>query len=474
MPKPVEASQPSVLDHPLLLPAKIVVWPFQFTLAKIGSVVRSILGYLLSIGAFSFAKWQHDWLAWGVIEVFTNGFKGLIWSSWDPSRLEKAFKILENVGGIREFTSSKDGSKLDSMRITYKNVKAAIETNGGQIIQCLPISSQDKNYQVNRVAPTEYADVIIPQENHPLWETFYKETLSNLKMEKASFTLENGSIVHGFIINHWNESDPKRPEPGHCYIRSPSPGVSFAQVKSPMMKMVLCLQADMICFDNPGTWKSEGTPSEGAYYLAGEAMVEKAIHTFDYEPKNITIDGFCGGGLTAAHLYEKFHHLGINLFIQNTPDNLFNVICQQAWPASYLAPYAIDGVQSCDPKIKALVKQNNFDSVEHFNSLEGKPKRGHVTILHTKGDKTVDPNSHERLVSAAAKVAEKVCPIMNTPIGKSKDPHRDEVVDVPETWKLIMKCIIDKAPAKPPVQTPEPAVPEPQAGWWSWVPIIGG
>lgn len=473
MPKTVEATQPSVLDHPLLLPAKIVVWPFQMTLSKIGSVVRSILGYLLTIGTFSFARWQHDWLAYKIIEVFSNGIKGLFWSRWDPSRLVKAFKILENLGGKREFTLSKDGSKLDSMLITYKNVKAAIEHNGGQIIQCLPISLKNDHYQVNRLAPAEYADVIIPQNNHPQWDNFYKETLSNLKMEKASFQLENGSIVQGFIINHWNESDPKRPEPGQCFIRPPSPAISYAQVKAPMLKMVLCLQADVICYDNPGTWKSTGTPSEGSYYLAGETMVEKAINTFGYDPKNIWMDGFCGGGGIAVHLYKQYHDRGVNLFLQNSYDKLYNLICQQPFPARYLAPYAIDGVKSADPKVEALVDEDGFDSEGKLINLKGKPKGGNALIVNTKGDRTVDPKSHERLVAAAQEVAVDVCPIMNEHPDKTKDPHREEVVDIPVTWKKIMAYITEKAPAKkPPVQTPELVVPEVKR--WSWRSLFGG
>lgn len=450
MPKVNDASQPvpGFFDKPIFTPAKIILTPLTWTLYKVSAVFRSFIGSCVRIGVFSFGEWQRSWIKKNIIEIYSGGFGALFGNSrWSDKRLEKGFEVLTSIGGVRETTPSKDGTKLDSMRITYQNVKATIEQHGGKIVQSFPISSVVKGEITQckeaRKAPSEYVDIIIPQEGGPAWNSFYQNTLQHLKLEKATFTMENGTVVEGFILNHWNEKNPQRPKAGQCVLRCNSPTESYPIGKRDAMRF-LFLGLDVLLFDYRGTWKSEGIASEGGYYLDAEALFEKARTTFGYAPKDIWLSGFCEGGAVATHLFKKYHHLGVNLFVQNTFDTMENVLRQQVFPASHIAHLGIDGIKSNDPAIEALVEEDGFDNIGKLESLEG--QYGRAIVVNTDTDRTISKDSHPNYVAAAEKVTVKTCPILFQHPDKTQDGHRFDVLSDPVTWKKVVSHIIEKEP----------------------------
>lgn len=450
MPKINDAYQPvpGFFDKPIFTPAKVILSPLTWTINKVSSIFCSFIGSCVRIGVFSFGEWQRSWIKNKIIEVYSDGLGALFGNSrWSDKRLEHGFEVLTNIGGVRETTPSKDGTKLDSMRITYQNVVATIERNGGKIVKSFPIDSivQGEATQCKeaRKAPSEYVDIIIPQESGPVWNSFYQNTLQHLKLEKATITMENGTVAEGFILNHWNEKNPKRPKEGQCVIRCNSPTESYPIGKRDAMRFVF-LGLDVLLFDYRGTWKSKGIASEGGYYIDAEAIFEKATNTFGYQPKDIWLSGFCEGGAVATYLKKKYHKLGVNLFVQNAFDTMENVLRQQVFPASHIAHLGIDGIKSDDPKITSRVEQDGFNNIYKLESLD--TKEGIGIVVHGGPDRVIHPDSHKRFVAAAEKVTTKTCAITFEHPDPTECRHRFDVLSDRKTWNKVVSCIAEKEP----------------------------
>ena len=141
LPNPI-ATHPSLFSSPLCCPVRLVLSPFLFVARKVKEIFQSFLGYFVRIGVFSFGEWNRSWIKRKIITIYNDGIWGLFsGGKFCPLRLDQAFYCLERAGGIRSFTYSKDGTKLDTMLIRYKDVKATIEKNGGKIVQSFPINN---------------------------------------------------------------------------------------------------------------------------------------------------------------------------------------------------------------------------------------------------------------------------------------------------------------------------------------------
>lgn len=453
-----------LLDKPICYPVRLVLKPFTLLFNLITKIIQVTLGYFVRLGVFPSGESNRSWLKRKIIECYKGGcYDTHERSGFNPDRLEHAFSVLASAGAVRYPTYSKNGTKLDTMILRYRDMKKKIEENGGAIISTLPITIEKqttvgKEYiticRENRTfSQNEYVDVILPDASKPNrgWENFSQKTLAHLGLEKIVVTLANGKTVEGFITKHWNEKNPHRPKENQCYIRCNAPTESMAMGKRDEVRTALGLRGDVLCFDYPGTWKSEGVPSEGSYYLAAETIVEHAVNEYRYDWKDVWVAGFCLGGAIAAHLKSKYHEKGINLFLQNTFDSMLKVYSQLSpFPANKLAVYGLPELQSRDPAVTDLVHQDGFDSVQKLINLRDKPASGMSLIVNTSTDHTVHPDAHYLLYCAAEKVSEKACSIVFDPDNKSKNGHSLDVCNASgtpgqrSTWDKSVTFIASK------------------------------
>lgn len=417
-----------------------MVKPLLYTTRKVQAVVQMTLGYLVRIGIFSFGEWNRSYFKRKIIELYKGGcYDTHNRVRFDPFRLKQAFGILEGVGGIRFDTHSKDGTKLDAMMIRYRDVKAKIKENGGKIVDCLPIEVEDMDENLllckeNHKSIDEYIDVILPDGDSEKWGEFSKKYLDNLGLEQTKITLRNGKTVDGYILKYWKSQNPTRPKPNQCFVRCNAPTESFPMGKRDIMRRVLGARSDVLAFDYRGTWKSEGVPTEGGYYLDAETMVEKAVNEFGYKWTDIWADGFCLGGAIAMHLKKKYHQRGINIFVQNTFDSMLNTLKKQVFPANHLSPIGLDEIRSRDPFINAKTDQDSLDSAAKLQEIRGAGKHGVSIVYNTDTDTTIDPRSHTRLSSELDQVSDQTFSVLFKHPDKSRNGHSYDVLSERRMW----------------------------------------
>lgn len=448
----------SVLDRPICLPIKIVLLPITTIVHIVKRVLQTFFGYLLKLGVFPFGSMNSSWLRRKIIEIYQGGcYDTHDRSLLNPKRLEQAFKILENVGGVRCPTYCKDGTKLDTMILRYQDVKKKIERKGG-IFTCLSISIEEAVKEGRTTIthctqkawnPQEYVDVIIPSEHRDIheWENFCKDVLTPSNLERARITLTDGRVVAAYILKHWDANKPIiRPKPGQLFVRCNAPTESYAMAKRDILRHVLGLDADVLCFDYPGTWKSEGVPSEGAYYLAAETIVEKAVNEYGYDFKNTWGTGFCLGGAVVGHLKRKYHDQGINICTQNAFNRLDDTLRLQVCPANILSPRVKGELKSKNPEIIRLADQDSFDTVGKFNHLTPSThaKGGISVIINTDTDTTVPRTSHQQLKDAISRVSRKTFPILFEHPNKNKNGHSYDVLGERVVWDKFVEAVIYK------------------------------
>lgn len=448
----------SILDKPICLPIKIILLPVTTLIHIVKRVVQTFFGYLLKLGVFPFGSMNRSWLRRKIIEVYQGGcYDTHDRSLLNPKRLNQAFKILENVGGIRSKTFCKDGTKLDTMILRYQDVKSKIERRGGKFVS-LPISIDNiikegrtttTHCSQSRWNPQEYVDLIIPSEDRDIheWENFCKDVLTPSNLERAEVKLTDGRVVAAYILKHWDANKPIiRPKPGQLFVRCNAPTESYAMAKRDILRHVLGLDADVLCFDYPGTWASEGEPSEGAYYLSAETMVEKAANEYGYAFKDIWATGFCLGGAVVGHLKRKYHDQGINICTQNAFNCLYDTVRLQVWPANILSPIAMPELKSKNPQIIDLVDQDSFNTIGKFYNLAPSThsKGGISVIINTDTDTTVPKTSHQQLVDAVSGVSKKTFPIFFAHPNKNKNGHSYDVLGERVVWDKFAEAVIYK------------------------------
>lgn len=341
------------------------------------------------------------------------------------------------------------------MLFRYEDVKKTIEEQGGKFVDALHVTVSDTRMKDRELtsfakmtdeAAGEYMDVILFDESksEAEWNEFCKSTLGRIGLEKLVLTNEEGRIQRGFVLKHWNKAEPVRPKQGQLFVRCNSPTESMAAGKKDIFRHVLGMKSDMLCFDYRGTWKSEGHPSEGGYYLDAEAAVDKAVHTFGYDFSDIWAEGFCLGAAVAHHLKHKYHEKGINLFTQNAFDRLHNTLHCQVWPASAIAHHGISKVMTEDPEITQRVRQDGFDNVSKLRSLKGKGEYGTCIFVNTDTDTTSHADSMYRLGNAADLISQRCFTFMFEPDDRKKNGHSHDVLGERIVWDQCVDWIASK------------------------------
>ncbi len=440
----------------VLYPVRVVSSPLFFVAGKVQRVVQLSMGYLARIGVFSFGEWNRSWVKKRIIEWYKGGCLDTQRRlTFDPYRLDQAFGTLEAIGGSRFPVFSKDGTKLDTMLIRFADVENRIREMGGQIAKCMPITieetvqeGKERTYHCKKghhpSGTNEYVDIILPFGESTKWGNFYNTVLLGLGLEKGEIQMPSGEIVHGLIVKHWNSVNPSRPKPGQCFIRCNAPTESYPMAKRDVLRRLFGTQGDCLLFDYRGTWKSEGVPSEGGYYIDAETMVDKAINEYGYKPGDIWADGFCLGSGVAMHLFRKYHDLGINIFVQNPFDSMLRTFKTQLFPGNILGPLGISEIRSWDPFITQSAKEDCFNSVGKLEGLQGEPKKGTAIIVNTDTDTTVPANAHARLATAMGQVAEKCFTTNYRHPDRNKNGHSADILSDPLLWNKVVSQITEK------------------------------
>lgn len=453
-------AQTTFLDRPIFYPVKIVSSPLFLVVGIVKRAVELFFGYLARIGVFSFGEWNRSWVKKRIIEWYKGGcFDTHRRLSFDPNRLEQAFGILENIGGVRFPVYSKDGTKLDTMMLRYADIKKQIEAHGGQIAKCMPVTiegdiqeGKERTYRCKKghhpTGVNEYVDVILPNGESETWGNYFNTTLLSLGLERAEIKMPSGKIVQGLIVKHWHTSRPDRPKPGQCFVRCNAPTESFPMAKRDIMRRIFGTEGDCLLFDYRGTWKSQGVPSEGGYYLDAETIVEKAMHEYGYKPEDIWVDGFCLGSAIAMHAYRKYHDLGINIFVQNPFDSMLRTFQTQMFPGNILGPLGISEIKSWDPFIRNTTDEDCFDNIVKLEKLQGQPKKGTAIIVNTDTDTTVPNNAHFRLATAMSQVAEKCFTTYYRHPIRDKNGHSMDILSDTMLWNKVVAQIAEKDKGK--------------------------
>ncbi|MDN3506659.1 MAG: hypothetical protein P0S96_05470 [Simkaniaceae bacterium] len=458
----------ALLDRPVLYPVRLVARPLLWTIAKVRAAAQIFVGYFVRIGVFSFGEWNHSFIKRKVIELYKGDFCDVQGRGhFSPIRLEQAFAMLCAIGGKRFDIESKDGTKLDAMHLRYVDVKAKIEEHGGKIVDSFPVSidthltrspATPPLYNESRSSPKEYVDIILPNKPGEKWDDFSQKILMGMGLENVQVKLRDGEVVDAFIVKHWDERRPTRPKPGQCFVRSNSPTESYAMAKRDMMRRIFGTKGDVLCYDYRGTWKSEGKPSEGGYYLDAETMVEKAANDLGYAWRDIWAEGFCLGGAVAVHLKKKYHDKGINLFVQNSFDKMLHTLQSQVFPANWLAGLGLNETHSRSPAVIAQTEQDGFDSIAKLDGLKTGSKDGVSIVFNTTTDTTIDARSHAALASRLDGICKKTFAINYEPTDKSRNGHRLDLLGEAGMWDRAVTFITAKD---------HPKILEPRRGWFS-------
>lgn len=281
----------------------------------------------------------------------------------DPERLNRTKKILETLGGIEAVVKPADGSaQIHLMTFKAAAFDRAIDQLGGQI---------DRT-----------AQVILPKSDTSK-ETFDRlcDMLRKLEPDKVNRKIPLPKAPAGTV-----------PMVVHFH----SPGRSM-MMDTHWILTHLAAGYDICVSDLRGTMESTGVPTEGGYYLDAEAIFQHVLNQ-GYAPDKIWLSGYCEGAAVAAHLKAKYHAQGVHLVIQNTFHSATDLIKGYGWLGRTLAPYGIQALQSKDPAITTLVKQDGFSLEEKFQHLP--PTTGQFFVVTTDTDRTVPPDSPTRIQKA--------------------------------------------------------------------------
>lgn len=455
-----------ILDKPICLPLKIVLSPLIWLINKVVRAWTVFAGWGNSLGIFSNGKWNRSWCNRKIIELYKGGcYDTHNRLQFDPVRLGRAFESLVKAGMTQTETWTKDGIKLDSMLIRYRDILEKIKAHGGSHVFSLPVQwdkgdrteVNGKTYHLKCTetsgATDQFIDIIIPDADKcsKCWNEFSAKTLAKFGVETLELTRENGEVVRGYVTKHWNNKEDKRNADGdfirtdlNLPIIAPCAPTEVKECrKRTLLQYVLAHRADVYAYDYRGSGKNEGAPSEGGYYLGLEAAVEKMRDFYGHKISRMLIDGFCLAGGVVAHAKRKYHKDGINIITQNTFCCLLHTLKNQIWPANLLSPSGVDEVRSRDPRIKALLgkfQEDSFNTVKKYSELEG--KEGVMIIINTASDKTVDPKTHERTISVAKRVSKHCKPIWFEGGIPGANNHSFNVMSDLELFNQVSRYII--------------------------------
>ncbi len=401
-------------------------------------MIKRFSRYLLRVCTFQIGEYNHGPFSRFLIKLLKKHYdlsdKRM---PLNNATLERYIHIIEDIGGMRYSKLSIDGlAQIDYVLLTYDNVHKRILQKGGKWVEIVVERRADSKFKVADASITSplYLTCIYSEHKTPEWRDFIEKSLSKFGWERATVEFPDGKKE--VLVTRLSEEKPPDRKRG-CFLRCHSPGRSYGMDQKYIGKH-LSIKKDLCLFNYRGTHISTGTPSEGGYYLDADTMYQELVHTHSYKPEEIWATGFCLGGAVAAHLKQKYHHLGINYVGENTFTSLLSVILHQTWPASYMGKIALDAILSTDSKITSRVGQDAFNTLEKFQKLKPENKSISV-IINTDADVILPKDSGQNLFLAAKKGGPAY---QLTHVGSNKvNPHADEVFEEKRIWNEYTKIV---------------------------------
>ncbi len=336
--------------------------PVRWVCAKVKALAEAIFGYLLRVVTFQLGVMKSRAAYW-IMRIYQRLLSDpREQKPFDHKRLEDSKNLLTRFGGVEAIVQPADG---------------------GSQVHCMILRSADF-FETFRKLGSQTIDII--HEGRP------RKALLNPPPEAHKFSLPiieikmpDGTVKEGALLREGPDT-PRKPMILYCH----SPGQSMAMARK-YLGHHLGAGYDVTIWDYRGTAESTGTPSEGGYYLDGEAVFQHVLKN-GFAPNRIYIYGFCEGAAVAAHLKRKFHHLGVHFIAGNPYTSMKDVVEGFGWLGRLAARYGLKALQ--DPNIN--VPQDGFDNVAKFRNLPR--STGKFILLDTDPDTMMPRGTVQKLI----------------------------------------------------------------------------
>jgi len=376
--------------------------------------------------AVSYAGWLERFLIWFFQAIAQHTFCPKL---FDQQRAEQGLKGLINLGANVKFVTPKDGmASIQMMTLQSKDLESKLHQFGAKWEKIV----------LPHLGGKSFIAIIPPPVSSPKWDIFEKD-LQRLKWKKQSIEMTPGKFQDVIVTCEDASSIDLKDEHRNMFLHSNSASVNFVMLSGRIGFYLGCKQN--VCFYDPrGSWKSQGTPSEGGYYNDIAAVYNEAKQ--NHAPQNIWVTSACGGVPAAAYLKSQVHQDGVNFIFENGFSSLVKDFIEPEFClVRKLAKANLSGLSAKD--IPAHLKPNEtaFNIVELWKNLK-KTDLGKVIWVRVKNDQRLDDKVSKRNLDLAKKVNSKVHLLdFNS---TAKDPHSDRYYTHKGLKSRALKIIFKK------------------------------
>lgn len=385
----------------------LIFAPLRYIAEKVRNVAEAIFGYLLRIVTFQLGEMRVAG-AYTVMRLYQRLFSydPREEKPFDPERLAQSKNFLLSFGGVEGWAQAADGGS-NVHYITFKSADffAKFAELGSHPID---VSYDGRARRVLIDPPEELA------------AKFYFPIIN--------VTLLDGTVHRGALL------------PDKCASANPPHILNF---HSPGRSMCMdrkfvgqCLGAgyDITISDQRGTAESTGLPSEGGYYLDAEAVYQ-AIVDRGVRPDQIYASGFCEGAAIAAHIKEKYHHLGVHFIASNPYTSMREVVEGYGCLGRLAIRYGEQSLK--DPNIQ--IRQDCFDNEAKLKNLP--ESEGKCVFIHTDTDDMMPHGSVSRMIAAFGH-AGPVHEILRIHPNPKENGHLQPPYEDPLVWRRFVQVVI--------------------------------
>ncbi len=400
--------------------------PLQWTTAKIRYVAQKIFGYLLRLTVFQLGEYKRP-LGYRLMRLYQR-------STSDPrdaepvnrERLERSKNLFLRFGAIESVVIPRDG-KAETRLMTWKGSEFVrhIDRLGGQKTPILLPDANGVEEQRFAILPKPGTT---PEQFKRLCHQLKKFSLTEIQV-----ATDNG-MQTGILLPKGPVLAPGQTTP--MIVRFHSPGRSMVMDRK-FAGLHVAAGYDICISDPRGTIDSIGVPSEGGYYLDAEAVLEHVLEQ-GYPINRIYVSGYCEGAAVAADLKQKYHAQGIHFIGENLFNRLLDLIRLQNGLGRCIGDIALPEIQSNDPAITQLVKQDGFDNTAKFRGLG--PSPGKFVIIHTDTDRTVPKHSIPKIRQAIGN-AGPYFEILRRHPNRRANGHLQPPTEDPVVWNRYVQVV---------------------------------
>jgi hypothetical protein len=389
---------------PSSIPDTFFCAPIRWISDKIRAVAEAIFGYLLRIVTFQLGEMKTTGAA-----IIMRIYQKLSSDPreerpFDPKRLEESKNLLAQFGGVERIVPS-HGNDIHFMTFRSAAFFAAFAARGSVPID---ITHEGRARRALLNPPLDIA------------AKFYAPIID--------IQMPDGSIQKGALLP---ESPPGN-NPPHI-LHSHSPGRSMCMDRR-FLWLHLAAGYDVTIWDPPGTADSTGSPSEGAYYAAADAVFQQLL-LMNIPHNRIYASGFCEGAAMATYLKAKYHHLGVHLIASNPYTSMKDVVAGHGWLGRLGVRYGLNALT--DPNIP--IAQDYFDNVVKLRNLPR--STGSCVFLHTDTDELMPAGTVQKLCDAFGE-AGPIHEIMRAHPKPEENGHLQPPYEDTSVWRRYVQHVI--------------------------------